>query len=98
VRESDGISSLYDNTLGLSQTTDATQEELVGKFINLTKAAYPDFYTIIVIAQAIKDIGTIGTYETGVDEVLATQKVLTTIQWDEQEQEFRIVKYEYLDD
>jgi hypothetical protein len=98
VRDTNGVPSLYNNSLGLTQTTDATQEEIIGKFINLTKAAYPDFYTIIVIAQAIKDIGIIGTYEVGVDEVLATQKVLTTIQWDENEQEFRIVKYEYLDD
>ena len=110
LRNDNGVPSLFDDSLGLIQTTDATQEEIMGKFINLSKAAVPDFYSIIAIGQTIKDTGNgstnaIGTYVEQItgnnsegDEILSTQKVLTTIQWDEQEQEFRIIKYEYLDD
>ena len=57
LRGQDGVLSLHDNTLGLLQTTDAKQEELIGKFINLTKATPPGTYNIIIVAQAIKDIG-----------------------------------------
>ena len=110
LRNDNGVPSLFDDSLGLIQTTDATQEEIIGKFINLSKAAVPDFYSIIAIGQTIKDTengstNAIGTYVKQItgnnsegDEILSTQKVLTTIQWDEQEQEFRIIKYEYLDD
>ena len=63
LRDTDGVSELHDNTLGLSQTTDATQEELIGKFINLSTAVeqLPDQFTVIIAAQAIKDIGGGGT-------------------------------------
>ena len=53
--------------------TDAKKEELIGKFVNLTKVPLksnitvtpsfargtrgPDYYTVIIIAQSIKDIG-----------------------------------------
>ncbi len=40
-----------------TQTTDATQEELIGKFINLTKVETPDLFTVIAVGQAIKDVG-----------------------------------------
>ncbi|MCF7889129.1 MAG: hypothetical protein K9L78_03320 [Victivallales bacterium] len=98
LRDEDGDSELWDDSLGLGQTKDAAQEEIIGKFINLTKAALPDFYSIIIITQTIKDVGNRGSYEAETDEILATQKVFTTIQWDEEEQGFRIVKYEYLID
>ncbi len=39
-----------------TQTTDALKEEVIGKFINLTKAT-PDTVTIIVLAQTFRDIG-----------------------------------------
>jgi hypothetical protein len=39
-----------------TQTTDALKEEVIGKFINLAKAA-PDTVTIIVLAQTLKDVG-----------------------------------------
>ena len=41
----------------LGRTSDATQEEIIGKFINLTTANLPNIFTIIVVAQTIKDIG-----------------------------------------
>jgi len=42
---------------GLTQNKDALQEEIIGKFINLTKATIADEFTIIAIAQTIKDVG-----------------------------------------
>jgi len=48
-----------DNSLNLSQMTDAAQEEIIGKFINLTKASNikSNQLTIIAIAQTIDDVG-----------------------------------------
>jgi hypothetical protein len=59
LRETNGMPELYNNTLGLSQITDATQEELVGKFINLATALkqLPDQFCVIVVAQILKDNG-----------------------------------------
>lgn len=51
------VAKLWNGTEA-AQTTDATKEEIIGKFINLTKAAAPeDTIVIIAMAQAIKDIG-----------------------------------------
>ena len=38
-------------------TTDAEQEELIGKFINLTTAGTSNNLTLIAVAQTIKDVG-----------------------------------------
>ncbi len=49
-----------------TQDNDAAQEEIIGKFINLTStispiaentSANPEYFTVIVAAQAIKDVG-----------------------------------------
>jgi len=48
---------LWNNTLGLNQVTDATQEEIIGKFINLCKTSEQNTFYIIVVAQKIKDVG-----------------------------------------
>ncbi len=45
-----------------SMTTDALKEEVIGKFINLSKAS-PDTVTIIVLAQTFKDLGGITVYK-----------------------------------
>ncbi|MFA6104557.1 MAG: hypothetical protein WCV67_20950 [Victivallaceae bacterium] len=51
------LAALYNGTCGIPVgTADAKQEELIGKFINLTDVSGRYFY-IIVLAQAIKDIG-----------------------------------------
>jgi hypothetical protein len=39
------------------QTTDRTKEEIIGKIINLTTVAPTGYFTIIIMAQSIKDIG-----------------------------------------
>ncbi len=52
------ISSLYDGLkTGVTMDTDKQKEELIGKFINLTSASKSDYFTIIILAQGIKDIG-----------------------------------------
>ena len=47
-------------TLPVGATTDAAQEELIGKIINLTKVNQSggSSFNIIVLSQAIKDVGT----------------------------------------
>jgi Tfp pilus assembly protein PilX len=43
---------------GITATTDAMQEELIGKIVNLTEASGKlSGFTVIVLAQTIKDIG-----------------------------------------
>ncbi len=67
------VSQLTNGTCGVTQASDATKEELIGKFINLTKVSLkcandpsafyamginsPDYFTVIIVAQTIKDIG-----------------------------------------
>ena len=60
LRPDNGIPLLYNDSLGLNQETDATQEELIGKFINLCKTTQQNTFYIIVIAQKIKDVGIAG--------------------------------------
>ncbi len=46
-------------SIDLDRDTDATQEELIGKFINLTTSLehVPDQFCVVVVAQPIQDIG-----------------------------------------
>jgi hypothetical protein len=100
----------------LGRTTDATQEEIIGKFINLTTADFSNVFKVIVVAQAVKDTGggitikkmvdkvertvpnvQIGTYDQYADEILATQKILATVQRDPATDKFYIVKFEYIE-
>lgn len=77
----------------LFRNTKAKQDELIGKFINLTKAESPDQYIVIAVGEAIRDVGgtqfdregnsipltTTGFYEHNADDVLASQKILAII-------------------
>jgi hypothetical protein len=51
------VGALSDASLVAAQTTDATKEEVIGKFINLTKTELAEEFMIIVLAQSIKDVG-----------------------------------------
>lgn len=54
------INALNNGTCGKTQDTDARQEELIGKFINLTDVSgsgVKDYFTVIILAQTIKDVG-----------------------------------------
>jgi len=131
-----------------TQTTDALKEEVIGKFINLTKAT-PDTVTLIVIAQTLKDVGggitinkdldrdgniggvitesgydidgkdsnndgdytndplpndceiitncQFGQYDQYADEILAEQKIMAIVIYDQTTQKWRILRYEYLE-
>ena len=63
----------YDDVIDLNRDNDATQEEIIGKFMNLAQAqASSNEPTVIVIAQTIDDIGvpgTTGTVNVNVDGV-----------------------------
>lgn len=88
------VTNLQNGIYG-TQVNDAQQEEIIGKFINLTKVETPDLYTIIAIGQAIKDFGndagikinkngmdvTIkkGVFDINGDEVVASQKIFGLI-------------------
>ncbi len=148
LRNTSSLLTNYNGTYSneLTQTNDALKEEIVGKFINLTKAS-PDTVTIIVLAQAIKDVGGItinkdidgdgdvdgnvvessydidgkdsnndgdymndtlpagcetiateyGRYDQYADEILAEQKIMATVIYDQTTQKWRILRYEYLE-
>lgn len=111
----------YNSTGGnLQQTNDAKKEELVGKFINLTKATEANLFTIVAIGQAIKDIGGVtiykdlngdgdtndageqistarGRFDINADEIIATQKIMATVQRSSSGDTFRIQKFQYID-
>lgn len=88
------IANLRNGAYG-TQVNDAQQEEIIGKFINLTKVETPDLYTIIAIGQAIKDVGndtgiiinkngvdvTVkkGEFDINGDEIVASQKIFGLI-------------------
>lgn len=82
------VPGLSNGTYG-TQDNDAKQEELIGKFINLTKAEASNEYTVIAVGQAIKDVNGVpksdgttssyGVYETGIDQILSSQKILAII-------------------
>jgi hypothetical protein len=50
------VTRLFDGTCG-TQSNDRQKEEIIGKVINLTGISVSDYFTIIVLAQTIKDIG-----------------------------------------
>ncbi len=110
------------NSIGgnLQQTNDAKKEELIGKFINLTKASEANLFTIIAVGQAIKDIGGVtlykdlngdgdtnddgeqiqtaaGRFDINADEIIATQKIMATVQKSSSGDTFRIQKLQYID-
>ena len=59
VANATGLSDGNGSAGKINQNTDAKKEEIIGKFINLTKSEIPssDDLRLIVIAQTIKDVG-----------------------------------------
>ena len=64
------------------QISDLTKEEIIGKFINLTKAEKSDnIITVVTIGQAIKDVVHDGRpFNQGQDIILATQKIVAVVE------------------
>lgn len=96
-----GLASL----LGLApeKNNDRLQEELLGKTANLLTTRQ-NFFTVIVVAQVIKDLptgvknGTLGVYDAGIDRVLGQQRVMAVLYRDAFTNNFRLIRYEYLED
>ena len=51
------VTRLFDGITCGAQSNDRQKEEIIGKVINLTGISTSDYFTIIVLAQTIKDIG-----------------------------------------
>jgi hypothetical protein len=90
-------------TLNAGLATDAEQEAIVGKIINITDVTDAPVETIklIVVAQSIQDIAYLkgslhGSYDQGIDKVTATQKAVATIQKNSITNKFKIIKFEYI--
>ncbi|MCP3967935.1 MAG: hypothetical protein GY750_19325 [Lentisphaerae bacterium] len=56
---SQSINTFNNSSFFAALTTDLRREELIGKYINLTRTgAEYEYYNVIILAQTIKDIGT----------------------------------------
>ena len=90
------------------QTNDALKEEIIGKFINLTKADNKifntDLMTVLIYAQSVKDIGgkeikgistRKGRFDKGADLILSTTKALTTLSRNPATGKWEIDRFEY---
>ena len=97
------FTQLLTGTIGLGQNNDAMQEEIIGKFINLTEAKNNGSeFTLVVMAQTIDDIdgiknAKIGTYEPGIDKVTATQKMMAKVYRNPVTGDVKIKSFKYLE-
>ena len=57
-------SDTNDGQLTLGRTTKSSLEEILGKTVNLMKVGSADYFTVVVLAQTLKDVG--GPYGTGI--------------------------------
>jgi hypothetical protein len=104
-----GYGRLSDGTLFGTQTTDALQEEVIGKVVGLLNDRI-SYYTIIVCAKAVQDVGGLPAgmtaapgdwiqYETGhYCRPVAEQKVMALVWRDVTGNQFRIASFQYLDE
>jgi hypothetical protein len=90
-------------TQNAGQSTDAEQEGIISKFINITDITDSPVETvkIIIVTQCIQDLSGVsgsltGIYDPNIDKITATQKALLTIQKDHITNKFKIIKFEYL--
>ena len=95
------VTALRDGTGG-TQSTDKAQEEVIGKIVNLLTARQ-NYFTVLVTAQPVKDLGTISApgavkYDAShYCRVLAEQKILATLYRDAYRNEFVLERYEFLE-
>ena len=108
LRPTNGVTTLHNGT-EIAQTNDAAQEEIIGKFINLTTAGTSNNLTLITVAQTIKDVGDVtvtknGTpiptefnrYDENADAILAEQKILVILVRDPITFKWQIKKLRYI--
>ncbi|MCP4180029.1 MAG: hypothetical protein GY756_19885 [bacterium] len=96
-----------DDSLKLDQDNDAKQEEIIGKFINLTKASQGNLFTVIALGETIKDIGEVtinnietdkGRFDLGADKILSSQKIFAIIKKDPKTNKFSILEFKYINE
>lgn len=86
----------------LRQDTDMWKEEIIGKIAALTTTR-SNFFTVIVVAQSIKDMpdgfqgGSLGTFDLGVDKIKAEQKTMSILHRDGFDNRFTVLRLEYLE-
>ncbi|HBM15162.1 MAG TPA: hypothetical protein DD381_02270 [Lentisphaeria bacterium] len=83
------------------QVNDRTQEEVIGKFINLTDASPGNVFYVIAIGEAIKDVGfgnstNFEVFDSNADMILATQKIYAIIQRNPIDNSFKIIRLQYV--
>ncbi len=89
-------------------STDRSREELVGKLANILTVGQRNYFTVIVAAQTLKDLGTVSTDESftvprftdGTDRevlLLAEQKILSVVSRDAVTKELRVERVEFLE-
>lgn len=94
------VTTLSDGSIA-TQTTDRSQEELIGKLANILTVRQ-NIFTVISIAQVVHDTpsGVMGGqrlyYDDGVDSVRAEQKILSVLYRDALNNKFKILRHEYL--
>ena len=99
---------LSDGSGGVAQDTDRKKEEIIGKLANLLTVRQ-NYFTVVVTAQAIKDLGILNVNQPGVVawndagttkycRVLAEQKIMALVYRDAFSNSFRIERYEYLEE
>ncbi len=101
------VTELSDDTLfsvnGLSQDNDRAKEEVICKVVGLLTVR-PNFFTVIVTAQAIEERpssypeGAVLTYDEGIDKILAEQRLLAVVRRDGHTNDFQLLRLEYLDE
>lgn len=95
---------LSDGTV-VTQTNDRMKEEIIGKIANLLTTRQ-NYYTLIITAQSVKDLGTVAVTTPGVVQygagtycrVLAEQKMMAIVYRDAYTNKFRIDRMLMLDD
>ncbi len=95
---------LSNGTIVPQQDTDRAQEEIIGKMANLLTARQ-NYFRIIVTAQAVKDIGTASSVEGAINyaganycTILAEQKIMAIVYRDAYTNDYKVLRYEYLED
>ena len=96
---------------GYEQNTDARREEIIGRTADLLSVSRKNYFRVIVIGQAVKDLGGVDpgagdandeyfSYDGGTNfcRVLAEQKIMAIIERDVFTNSYRVVRYEYLED
>ncbi len=87
---------------GIAQATDAAKEEIICKVVNLTSVRQ-NYFTVIMTSQVIQDMisdyrgGKRGVFDSGVDQILAEQRVMAVMSRDPITNEIEVVSYEYIE-